>query len=248
MLERDEQGELQYPDFCDDSPEGVAAFNELAALSIEHDLGCYIDKDGESVTEPQFDAEGRALWRLTLPAQPAPVAAQTIGDRHGPPRDAMDEALASLPMTANKRTRVAVLLMANCTGAAIRAKLHVSDSTISMARAALLREHDERLARGERPDALPEAVTNAVGLANRGQPRPDMRLGSGTSPMEKRANDLGVSVADAQMLAADQGRITKFGERPKDVKAAAKAREYRERKRRERETVRGDTDEDTNGE
>lgn len=113
-------------------------------------------------------------------------------------------------------------------------RLNVSYSTVSAARGEILREHGERLARGENPPVLCEAITNPGGLTRRGQPRPDMVGDASTSPMARRASDLGVDISEARMLAADVGRITRWGERPRDLKRAAEARERRARKKAQR--------------
>jgi hypothetical protein len=108
-------------------------------------------------------------------------------------------------------------------------KLRISGSTVSQARAALLREYDEKIANGERPAPLPESVTNAGGLARRGQPRPDMRADSPDNPIARFAADIGVSQAEARAIASDRARIARYGERPQDLKTAAKARKKAER-------------------
>lgn len=221
-------------DILDETHEAVEAWNVVANACVAEGLGYFISADGTRTKEPAHDELGRILWRVVALERPPHISELTIGDRSGPPRDAADEALAKLPLASSKRMRAAALLLAGLTGAEIAAKLRVSGSTITAARVALMREYDEKLSRGEKPDPLPEGVTNPIGFANRGQPRPDMKLGSGTNPFEKRAAELGVSVAEARAMAADAGRQTKYGERPRDLNAATKAREYRERKRRER--------------
>lgn len=221
-------------DMLDETHEAVEAWNVVANACVAEGLGYFISADGARVCDPTHDELGRILWRVIAVERQPTINELTIGDRSGPPSDAMDQILCKLPMASSKRTKAAALLMGNFKGPDIAAKLRVSHSTITNARAALLREFDERLARGETPDPLPESITNPTGLSNRGQSRPDMKAGSGSNPFERRAEELGISVAEARAMAADAGRIARYGERPKDLKAAAKAREYRERKRRER--------------
>lgn len=218
------------PTESEDTP---GQWNELARLCVNVGLAHFVDETDERCDAPCFDAEGRIYFRVIEPEVPLAMtlAGQTIGDRSGPPRDAGDEALAKLPITSSKRTQAAVLLLLNMKQADIIAKLRVSTGTVSQARAQLLREYDERLGRGESPPALPESVTNPGGYARRGQPRPDMMNDGPNSPMALRAADLGVSLDEARMLAADAGRIARWGERPKDLEKAAKARERRARKK-----------------
>lgn len=202
-----------------DSPEGKAAWNDMLRFIVEVGLAYFVDVDGQRVDEPVTGADGILQCRLIkIEDKPLPQPL-TIGDRSGPPRDAMDGILAKLPWSSTKRAKAEALLRANCTGPEIIAKLRVSPGTVAEARAAILRRYDELVGRGETPDPLPEAVTNPTGRALRGVPRPDMVHGSGTSMMERRAADLGVTVEEAIQLRADARRARRFRERPEDSTA-----------------------------
>ena len=221
-------------DMTSDEAEGIEAWNLVATTCIAHGLGFYIDETGVATKEPHVDEFDRILWRVIAVERQRPLTELTLGDRSGPPRDAADEALSALPLASSKRTRAAALLMLGMQQADIVIKLRISGSTVSQARAALLREYDEKIANGERPAPLPESVTNAGGLARRGQPRPDMRADSPDNPIARFAADMGVSQAEARAIASDRARIARYGERPQDLRTALEAHVYRERKRRER--------------
>jgi hypothetical protein len=233
-MELDAYGNEIIVDMTSDDPEGVEAWNLVANICISHGLGYLIDETGAPVDAAAHDELGRILWHVSKIERQRPLTELTLADVNGAPRDLADEILAKLPATASKRARAKALVRSGMLTADIIARLRVSDSTVSTARAELISEHDRAVGRGERPEPLHPNVLNPGGASRRGQPRPDMKIGSGTSPFEKRAADLGVSVAEARLMASDKGRIKKYGERPEDLKRAASERDRRARKQAER--------------
>lgn len=229
-MKRDIYGELIPDDLCADSPEGVTAWNTLARLSVEEGLAFFTDHDGNRVDTPSFDTEGRILWRAIeqeVDDRPAPHL-RTLSDVMPLDMDdAFDRAMATLPVYASLTEKAKAALRANVPGVVVQSRLRCSGATVGSARTAL---------RAQLPEAeWPESLTNAKGQARRvNADRPHMLLGSGTHPMERHAADLGVSVAEACMIASDKARVTKFGERARDLEAATRAREYRARKKAER--------------
>ncbi|MBL8883237.1 MAG: hypothetical protein JNL45_09320 [Hyphomicrobium sp.] len=227
---RDKFGDIIPHDCFGSEPEDVEACHALEEVCLEHG---FLEYTRDPATgEILQDARGCNRWILKLPPPEAP--GNIAGVVRSEPKDPADAALAKLPIASSKRTRAAALLMIGMRQCDIIAKLRVSASLVSQARAAIIAEYDQKLANGESPAPLHEAITNPGGFARRGQPRPDMQNDGPSSPMAKRAADLGVSVSEARLLASDAGRIAKYGERPKDLKAAAKAREWRARKKAER--------------
>lgn len=210
MTTRDLNGEIVATCCTADDPEGIDRWNTLLELTEEHFAVEFLtDADGN----PAYDARGCRRYRAVLPDAAVPLAKRTIGDVKGTePGDPMDEILSKLPATSNRRARAETLLRAGLTARQVREKLGCSRATVATARAAILQHHNELIARGELPSPLPVSVTNPLSL-----PRPDMRLGSGTSPYERRAQDLGVTVAEAMALAREARARTKFKEHTEEL-------------------------------
>ncbi|MGE0055727.1 MAG: hypothetical protein AB7S74_16120 [Hyphomicrobium sp.] len=220
MIDRNAYGELIGPDFLDDSQEGVAAWNELAAISVEHGLGFFSDASGNRISEPAYDELGRVLWRTDLPPPPAPKPPpheRTVGDvaANLDPNDSFDRAMATLPLYSNLREKVRAALLANLPGPIIQSRLQCSNATITAARNQLR----EALPESE----WPESLYNQRGQARRfNAARPNMRREDG-DPFKRAADAAsriaGVPVSAADMRQAGQAKqqARKMKERPEDL-------------------------------